>query len=219
MKIIKIELKKPFDNRKQTGTILCRERLSENDCQVKYKYQGIKYPIYEAIVSSVMKCFVSPTVIDEFFHSSKRIKVTNLLNPLEAERKRRMNVVQGMHIEVGRDLNPYMCYPNLHEENLLDGAKLWLAHQIVFSMYKLDIGYLQEYVMHSTSDIEDWLQNNKFAVKLDEEKKNYYRESQTFCKQIRNTYHNGRITGTEFSEKHLVDCVFKTCGFEVNVRF
>ena len=196
--------------------LTCHRRIAPCDYQVPHLNPKTKVlipgPHYEVEVTPVLKWILDQDSYCRFFNPVEHF------GSLDDFKKYREKLVSGLHIEIGKDALPYICCPNLPEENLLLCIKLWLAHQGALKVVGIGIGFFEGFVLHENSDFEDWLENGSCMDAISPEKKDFLRLNSELFKKVRSIYYCIVRPQNHYSINDFVDCVAKMCCISLQVK-
>lgn len=213
MKKIKLRLQVP-NGLSITGNVSCHERKHSNEYQIPHRNpwtkEEIQAPLYEIEVNQIMSQILPQKSMESFSEDG--------LDLIEKEKIRREELVRGLHIEIGEtDLLPYICFPNLKEENLILAVRMWLVHQALFVTEGINFGFFEGYVLHSNSDFDDWLQNNKYMQSIPEYQRLFLKTKESLFRTVREIYNEK--TRESYSAKDVVEIVIRVTGLTVSTEF
>ena len=199
-------------SREIKGILLCYLR-SGHEYQISHHHPTTKKefpgPHYEVKVTSLLEPLLGEKVSQEFHHISER-------NSFDGDGKNYLHgLVEGRHISIGNDLNPYLCCPNLPEDNLLIVIELWLIHQIVFDSTKLNLNSFEGFVLHENPNFEDWLINGAYMKNNSDDYRRLLRSHRNFFEKVRGNYFESLGDDKNFSVEKLVNALKKT--FNINL--
>ena len=188
------------------GIIPCFERLTSNEYKVPHEKPGTKEefpgPHYEIEVSHIIPQILPEESSKSFFQYEDEMETCKDKKRRKDEEERLKGLVEGLHIEIGRDLKAYMCCPNLPEEKIVSVSRLWLAHQALYHITRLNIGLFEGYFLYKDDDIEQWILKDLSRWNTTETVKENIRKHESLFKEARRIY-----CDTKNSEKRLIDIV------------
>ena len=197
------------------GILLCYLR-SDHEYQIPHSHPTSKKefpgPHYEVKVTSLLEPLLGENVSQEFHHIAER-------NSVDGDGKNYLHgLVEGRHISIGNDLNPYLCCPNLPEASLLIVIELWLIHQIVFDATKLNLNSFESYVFHENPNFEDWLANGYSMNDISDDYRLLLRSHRTSFEKVREIYLASLGDDKKFSVEKLVQALKKTFNIKLVVN-
>lgn len=136
------------------GRLLCYDRKDSSEFQVNYSNlpsELYNCDYYEIEVSSII-----PAILSE--SDAKRILSFNPkeYEDLEKEIKIRQDMVGKYHINIGKNLHPYLCCPRITRKNMRYVLRLWYVHLALVTQEGVDIGYVENFLT-SKMPFEEWL--------------------------------------------------------------
>ena len=196
-----------------SGTVLCHKRNS-SDYQVPHKnprtQEEIPGPLYEVEVTSLMSQIL-PEKTMKYFNKNRMAKVIT-----EKKRKRLEKQVRGLHIEIGNDLVPYICFPNLTEDKLILAVRMWLTHQALFLTEGINLGFFEGYVIHKNDDFNDWLQNGYYMENISQEKKSVLQTKESLFRRVREIYF--RDSQGKYAPEKVVEAIVRITGLTLSAK-
>ena len=167
-----------------SGRVQCHKRMDPREYQISHKYpknqKEIQEPNYEVELTSILSQILTEDIAKSFFEHKTE--------DFEKEKERRKELVSGRHIQVGNDLLPYICCPNLPEKNLKSIVKLWLTHQVLFTKTGHDIGYFECFLLSEKPTFEDWLENDNNMKNVQAKKKDWIRTDKTLFMKVKEVF-------------------------------
>ena len=196
-----------------SGTVLCHKRNS-SDYQVPHKnprtQEEIPGPLYEVEVTSLMSQIL-PEKTMKYFNKNRMAKVIT-----EKKRRRLEKQVRGLHIEIGNDLAPYLCFPNLTEDKLILAVRMWLTHQALFLTEGINLVFFEGFILHKNSDFKDWLQNGYYMDNISEEKKSALLAKESLFRNVREIYF--RNVEKKYSPERVVEAILRITGLTISTK-
>lgn len=207
-KKIKLKLQVP-NGLSIIGTVPCCERKESEYLINHYKFSG---PQYEINVTPILSQIISEKSANSFFEKESE--------DFKKEKRRREELVNGRHIQVGKDLQPYMCCPNLPEAYLTVVTKLWLAHQVLFAGTKHDIGYFECFLKAGNPNFEDWLENNPSMKDVPTEEKDFILSDKALYIKAKELYEQEKRADGEKRQfvDYLADSILKMLNATVAIE-
>ena len=198
------------------GSLLCYLRSGRKEYQIPHQNMLTKKefpgPHYEVKVTSLISALLGEDVSHEFHHVAER------QSEFGDGKSFLKGLVEGRHIQIGDDLAPYLCCPNLPEENLLVCVELWLIHQFVYDAYKLNLNSFEAFVFHENSDFQDWLANGRSMDSISEYDRIFLLTHKKLFENVRKNYYDGLEGKHSFSIERFVDALKKSFNTEVEVK-
>ncbi len=195
------------------GTVSCHKRNS-SDYQIPHRNprtkEEISGPLYEIEVSQLMPQIL-PEKTMKYFNKNRMAKVIT-----EKKRKRLEKQVRGLHIEIGNDLVPYICFPNLTEDKLILAVKMWLTHQALFLTEGINLGFFEGYILHKNPDFKDWLENGYYMENISEEKKSILQAKESLFRRVREIYF--RNAEDKYSPEKVVETIIRITGLTISTE-
>ena len=209
-KEINVKLKVP-NGLNIIGTVQCNYRKDPSEYQIPHMAPGTKTeipgPHYEIDVSSLLYKILPMKSMESF--------IKDRIDNSKEEKKRREELVRGLHIEIGNDLHPYICFPDLPENKLILATRMWLVHQALYTE-GINFGYFEGYIMHNNPEFEDWLQHGKYMQYVSEEKKAFLRIKESLFRSIRESYY--KEAEDTYSADMVVKIVSRITGISVSAK-
>jgi hypothetical protein len=154
---------------------------------------------------------ILPEKTMKYFNKNRMAKVIT-----EKKRKRLEKQVRGLHIEIGNDLVPYICFPNLTEDKLILAVKMWLTHQALFLTEGINLGFFEGYILHKNPDFKDWLENGYYMENISEEKKSILQAKESLFRRVREIYF--RNSEDKYSPEKVVETIIRITGLTISTE-
>lgn len=190
------------------GRVPCCERKESEYLINHYGFSGAHYEIN---VTPILSQVLTEEIAKNFFEKETE--------DFEREKRRREGLVNGRHIQVGKDLQAYMCCPKLPEAHLTAITKLWLAHQALFAKTKHDIGYFECFLRSENSTFEDWLENNQNMKDVSMEEKDFIFSDKALYMKAKELYEQEKSDGKKrLHADYLADSILRLLNATVDIE-
>lgn len=207
VKLITVNLRVP-NGLNVVGVVQCHNRDGEEH-QIPHRMPGAHEefpgPHWEIEVSDLISQILPKKSAKDFYN--------------KREREEKEALVKGTHIEIGKDLRPYICFPNLPRENMLVTAvRIWLTHQALYNTEGIDFGLFEGFVLHNNQDFEDWLEHGNYMEHISEGQKVFLRTKESLFSRVREIYHKQHDPESGYSGALVAHAITKVTGISIATK-